>query len=111
MQDKDARLRKRRKRIYWVATLAIVAAWYVITGVESARMGLHPLVRRGFTWFDGGLYAVIILAFVGLYWWFSHCPRCRRYIRRNLAQQCPHCGFGTPEAGEDRQEGTRQERT
>ena len=59
--------RKSRKWIYYGGTLSLVVGWYLLTGVESWRMGYNPLVRRSFTSFDAVLFVFVTLGCLFLY--------------------------------------------
>ncbi|MCG8563454.1 MAG: hypothetical protein MI747_00030 [Desulfobacterales bacterium] len=44
-------------------------------------MGLDPLIRRAFSFFDPVLYVGIILGCVGLHFGYVTCPKCNRRMK------------------------------
>lgn len=95
INPEDARLARKRKTIFFLTICLIALSWYVVTGIESLSMGLHPLVRRPFTWFDWLFYAVIIAGIFKSYFWYRKCPKCGQKMRPSgMSLHCPGCGFG-----------------
>ncbi|MEW6089095.1 MAG: hypothetical protein AB1498_12415 [bacterium] len=97
MVDGDARLYKKRKVIYWVSTISLALSWYIVTGIESCQMGLHPLTRRFFSWFDALYFILILVVIIFLDKWYRKCPKCGHKMIERYSPKCLNCKFGYKE--------------
>lgn len=85
---------QKRKRYYIFLLILLILAWYVLTGLESWQMGIHPLARRPFTAFDTVLFMVLVAGFINLHWWYGKCPNCGKRMQGQLDKHCRHCHWG-----------------
>lgn len=94
MTDDDKELYRKRRQRYFVLTISTALSWYVVTGIESWQMGLHPLTRRFFTLFDA-LYFIFVLAVIFLVQrWYRKCPKCGGNMAGYFSPVCRSCKFG-----------------
>jgi hypothetical protein len=97
MTSDDARLYKNRKTIYWVSTVSLALSWYIITGIESYQMGLHPLTRRFFSRFDVLYFVLMLVVIIFIDRWYSKCPKCGHRMIGRYSPKCLNCKFGSKE--------------